>query len=112
MKTVFLSVLLLSSISAKGQQLDLMSVSSDSLDERMNLASVELYQAGHDQRNAVLWGAVGTLFTLLSADKAKVAKYDHNLVVGLGCFTAGGYIALVLKSSAHSRKAARLLHHQ
>ena len=109
MKTTALVLFLVMSFAAKGQQIGIMAVPCDTA-SRMNRVSIELYQAGHNQRNAVLWGLVGAAFTMLSADKAKVAKYSQNTTVAFGAITIGGYVALQLKSAAHTRKAAMLLH--
>ncbi|MDC6711405.1 hypothetical protein, partial [Leclercia adecarboxylata] len=97
------------SVAAKGQQMGIMAIPCDTA-SRINRASIELYKAGHEQRNAVLWGLVGAAFTMLSADKAKIAKYDHNATVILGGLTVGGFVTFQLKSAAHTRKAAMLLH--
>lgn len=107
MKTTTLLIILSLPLLTNGQQLDILSIPCDTV--RMNEVSVQLYSAGHNQRNAVMWGLIGSVFTVLSADKAKVAKYSHNTTLAFGLITVGGAVALQLKSASHTRKAALLL---
>lgn len=111
MKTVFLSVLLLSSISAKGQQLDLMSVPPDSLGDRLVVASYHMDKAAQCRNTSLWWALIGGCFTTLAMDKSHKVQ-DPKAAFGLGAATVAGFFSFQLSGAIHDRKAARALHLQ
>lgn len=102
--TTTLVLALLISLSAMAQRADV-----DTTTININTASMQLTKTANLQEASIWWGVIGSAFTILASDQsAKV--YDHNLAVGLGIATVGGFATLQILGANHTRKAARLLH--
>lgn len=88
---------------------DLMSVPMDSITHRLNIASVEMRKAAWSRNTSIWWAVGGSLFTAMAMDKSAKA-YDANLALGLGAFTAAGFVTFQLKGAKHDKRASRYLH--
>lgn len=87
---------------------DILSVPPPEHTQSLSLASSEMRKAAWSRNTSLWWGLFGTALTIAASDRS-VKAYDHNLAVGFGLMTVGGFFVFQMKSAGHDKRAAKAL---